>query len=124
MPDQVRDEDAQPHVVVVVAKREPHRILGLAVLLDHAARLPSDVTESAVAAVLAVEVRTGLVDYVEVLVVIVVVAPDGAATRPGGVAQPGGFGGSRELPVSEVPQNLIAGRFPSRSKDLDEAFAM
>src|SRR5262245_2548231 len=69
---EVRDEDIHQSIAIVVAHRETHRPLSIAKFIDGCARLEAGVNELSLAIVDVIEIRSGIIGDVDVLIPVIV----------------------------------------------------
>src|SRR2546421_549883 len=86
LPDPVGDEYVQQAIVVVIADGYAHRTLGITVAIDGQARFKARVLECTVTVVNVKEIRTHVVDLIDILKTIVVVVSKRSAHAPFGKA--------------------------------------
>src|SRR5207249_2627119 len=82
LPDPVGDEYVQQAIVVVVADGYAHRTLGITVAIDRQARFKARVLECSVTVVNVKEIRTHVVDLVDILKPVVVEVAEDHAKAP------------------------------------------
>ena len=107
---EVRDDEVEPAVAVVVSRIDAHAGLRAALAVERDAALEADALEGAVAAVPVEKVRTGVVGHVEIdpPVVVVVGRDDTEAVAPGGIGETVCRRGLDEPSVAGILEEQIA----------------
>src|SRR3989454_9459096 len=121
LPDPVGDEYVQQAIVVVIADGYAHRTLGITVAIDRQARFKARVLECSVTVVDVKEIRTHVVDLVDILKPVVVEVAEDHAKAPARIFadQAPSSGRIRKGPVTVVmvEDGLLASEVIRRAGD-------
>ena len=123
LPDPVGDEYVQQAIVVVIADGYAHRTLGIAVPIDGQPRFKARVLECTVTVVNVKEIRTHVVDLIDILKPVIVEVAEDHPKAPAGVLadQARSFGHIRKSSVAVVmvEDGLLAFEVIRRAGDGD-----